>query len=112
MKLDPRALIPGTVVCSANGSSAASVAAVEEGSRRAIMVRVKANEHDACLRACVRIREQIDHGERIAAGADADLIALNLVAAAFACKAKVTPKAWRRAGEAVAAAQVGGFPLG
>jgi len=75
------------------------------------MVRVTVNERDACLRACVRIREQIEYGERVGASVDADLVALNIVASAYTCNAKVTPKAWRRAGEAVAAAQVAGFPL-
>jgi hypothetical protein len=73
------------------------------------MLRVTARQHDACVQACVRIREQIADGQRIAVGADADLLALNLVAAAFTCNAKVTRKAWRRAAEAVAAAQVSGF---
>jgi hypothetical protein len=73
------------------------------------MLRVTARQHEACVQACVRIREQIADGRRNAVGADADLLALNLVAAAFTCNAQVTRKAWRRAAEAAAAVQVSGF---
>jgi hypothetical protein len=73
------------------------------------MLRITARQHEACVQACVRIREQIADGRRSALGADADLLALNLVAAAFTCNAKVTRRAWRRAAEAATAAKVNGF---
>ena len=58
-----------------------------------------AREHDLCLAACERIRQQIQHGERTSQDADADLVALSVVAGAYACSEPVSRKFWMRAQE-------------
>jgi hypothetical protein len=72
-------------------------------------MKVMRHEHDACLRACWRIREQVASGERTAAEADDDLVALGVVAGAFACGEPVTQEQWSRAARL---AGFGGHGLG
>lgn len=62
-------------------------------------MRPTAREHDLCLRAAWRIREEIANGQCTEQEASPDLTALNVVAGAYACNEPVQSRFWHRARE-------------